>query len=297
MATTNTNTTSTTPQTAAPTQPSQAQLSVGTGATQFTDSSSTLQSQVNNTQVTPVNACPDSSTSLQTDPSPTTGWQTSGDGFGITEYKPPKPTLKSGTNSTPAVGSPSTPPSYKNIRCGNQLNKEIKFKCSLVAGIKLDSCLFTFQKLIQNQLDMAYKLAWSWIQQMFPGNLDYITKIAKLVCAIANEIQMLLCLIQQVMQCILSTIQFVTQLVTWVLTLPMVFLSQIISCIASFMGLITGGLKNMILALASQVTSGVTGCNPFQCAPVSSVYDIGNTASATYDQAFAVGSAAGNLTS
>lgn len=80
------------------------------------------------------------------------------------------------------------------------------------------------------------------------------------------------------MECILSTIQFITQLVSWALSLPMQFLAQLMSCITNFITQIMGGLGDLTSALG-MVLSNIFGCEPYQCTPVTSAYDIGDTAS------------------
>jgi len=249
-----------------------------TGQTKYNDNTSALKTKVNNTKVTKQDPCPKSDSFLQFEGGTSKGMEVSGDGFSLKEYNPPKLSKTAGANGGPAVGSPTTPTPYRDIRCGNLLDKNIDFKCSVVSTIKLDSCLFQFEATIQAYIERQMKLAWSYLLQMFPGNLDYLTKISKLICSIANEIQRIMCLIQQIMECILSTVQFITQLVNWALSLPMQFLSQLMSCITNFVNQIVGGLGDLTGALGMILTN-IFGCEPFQCTAVSSVYDIGDTAS------------------
>lgn len=243
----------------------------------YTDNTSALKQKVDSTKVTKSDPCPKKDQFLQFGGGKSKGIETSGDGFSLTEYNPPRLTKAAGPNGGPAVGTPTTPPAYRDIRCGNQLDKAIDFKCSVVSTIKLESCLFQFEATIQGYIERQMKLAWSYLLQMFPEG-DYFTKIAKLVCAIANEIQRIMCIIQQVMECILSTIEFITQLTTWALSLPMQFLAQIMSCVTNFISQIVGGLGDMTAAL-EMVLSNIFGCESYTCPASTNVYDIGNTAS------------------
>lgn len=257
-------------------QPTSVDFTTVTKNTKFTDNSSNLQKRVDSTTIQQQNPCPKKDSSVQWQ-SNSTGMKVSGDGFSLTEYNPPKLTKKAGVNGGPVAGTPTTPPAYRNVRCGNLLDKPIEFKCSLVSNIKLKSCLFQFEAQIENYIDEQLKVAWSYIQSLFPG-LDYFIKLANTICRVLNEFQRVMCVIQQIMECILSTIQFVTQLVTWALSLPMQFLSQIIQCVNNFMGGITDGMSGLVGALGMAFNS-IFQCQGFECKSVNSVYDIGDTSS------------------
>ena len=228
-------------------------------------------------KVTKPEPCPKKDSSLQFGKSNSTGWKTSGDGFSIVEYNPPKVKKKAGINGTAAVGTPNTATPYKDIRCGNLLEKDIHFKCSLVSSIKLQSCLFKFEATLQNFMDEQLKIVLSYVSSLIPG-LDYILKMANTICKVLNEFQRVMCIIQQVIECIMSTIQFITGLISWALSLPMTFLSQLMTCISNFLGDITGGLSSLtgILGFAS---SAILDCKSVECVKVNNIYDIGDTAS------------------
>jgi hypothetical protein len=248
-----------------------------TNSVSYNGDTSTIKNKVNATKVTQQQKCPDSSIKLQTSPVKSGTANT----FIIT------PLPSAGVNAVPAPGSPSTPTLYKNITCGTLIGSEdVSFKCSLVASIKLNSCMFKLEAMIGAWVEQQAKLIWSFVMQQLPGT-DFFEKMAIKICKIASFLQQIMCLIKQVMDCILSTIQFITQLITWIISLPMIYLSKLISCVTSYISNIVGGLSNMTNALNS-VFSGVLGCQPYVCNPASSVYDIQNTA---YD----VGNSAGSL--
>ena len=259
-------------------QPTSSDFKSITGNTKFTDNTDALKKKVDSTKITKQEPCPKKDNSLQWE-SKSKGMKTSGDGFSLTEYNPPKLTKKSGPNGGPAVGTPTTNTPYRDIRCGNLLDKPIEFKCSLVSNIKLQSCIFQFEAQIENYIDEQLKIAWSYISSLFPS-ADYIIKMANTLCRVLNEFQRVMCLIQQIMECILSTIEFITGLISWALSLPMQFLAQLISCITSFLGGITGGMSGLMAALEMAVSS-IFECKSIECKSVSSVYDIGDTASAS----------------
>ena len=242
------------------------------------DNTSALKTKVDTSKagVKKQEPCPRKDTGLQFVKSNTTGWKTSGDGFSITEYNPPKLKPKAGKNGGPAVGAPNTATPYQDIRCGNLLEKNIDFKCSLVSDIKLKSCMFQFEATIQNYIDEQMKIALSYISGLFPS-ADYFIKMANTICKVFNEFQRVMCVIQQVIECIMSTIQFITGLISWALSLPMTFLSQLMTCVTSFLGGITGSLSDLMKGLAS-VSTAVLDCKSVECAAVSSVFDIGDTA-------------------
>lgn len=258
-------------------QPTSTSFTTVTNNTKFTDNSANLQKKVDSTKIQEQNPCPKSDNSIQWGESKSTGITWSGAGFSLTEYNPPKLTKKSGPNGGPAKGTPTTPTPYRDIRCGNLLDKPIEFKCSLVSNIKLKSCLFQFEAQIQNYIDEQLKIAWSYIQSLFPS-VDYFIKLANTICRVLNEFQRVMCIIQQIMECILSTIQFITQLVSWALSLPMQFLSSLMQCITGFLSGITGGMTGLVDALGMAFSS-IFQCEGFECKSVSSVYDIGDTAS------------------
>jgi hypothetical protein len=271
-----TDTSTTQPTVSAPTQPTSPDVTSVTGTTTVVDNTASLQQKINSTPAKASNPCPNSNTSLQTENKPPKNIGFSGDGFGIVEYNSPKVAKTAGVNGGPVAGGPSTNPIYQDIRCGNLLNKQMDFKCSLVAQIKLQSCLFKFQAMFQAYAERAFKLSFSWLQSLLPSS-DYAISLKNMICKIANMIQEIMCIIQQVQQCILSTIQYITNLITWVLSLGPALVAQLMSCITSFMSQILNGLSSLTKILG--YIFSLIGCQPYQCQAVTSIYDIGNTGS------------------
>ena len=67
----------------------------------------------------------------------------------------------------------------------------------------------------------------------------------------------------------------ITQLITWALSLPMQFLSQIMSCVTSFISQIAGGISSVMSAIGGIVSA--IGCEPYTCQTATSLSDIGDT--------------------
>lgn len=264
-----------------PTLPSQSSMPDSSSVTTivtFRDNTGKIKKQIAATPAQAANPCPPNATSfLQLQGNgKSQGLEFSGDGFSLVETKPPVPPKNAGKNAVPVVGGPSTNPIYRNIRCGNLLDKTITFKCSLVAGIRLNSCLMKFQLVLQAYQERVLKLAFSWLKTLLPSG-DFFEKLAKQICTVANMVQEVVCLIQQVMQCILSTIQFITQLISWVLSLGPALVAQLMACVTNFLSQITNSLSSLTGILA-YVLGDVLGCKPYECKQNASVFDITNTA-------------------
>lgn len=267
--------------------------------TKVTNPVDSIKSSVAATTVPHDQKCPDKSSSIQiSGSSKGPGWK--GEGFTIKEYNPPKPRPNAGVNAVPAAGSASTPPPYKNVTCGNLLDKEIIVKCSLFTSIKLESCLFQLEAVFQNYLESQLRITIAELRQQNPGIADLVENIKELLCNVANEIQRLFCIIQQVINCIMSVIQAITQIITWAISLPAQFLSQIMTCVSSFISQITGGIASLTGALGSVISA--IGCESYQCQAATSLSDIGGTISEVSQGAdiitqsgYKVGNAAGKL--
>ena len=87
-------------------------------------------------------------------------------------------------------------------------------------------------------------------------------------------------MIQQIVQCIISTVTGILNIITWALSIPAKFLAMIMQCITSFISSIFGAMGDLTKTLSTIL--GVIGCKIDECKPVTSIYDIRDTASSIY---------------
>jgi len=209
------------------------------------------------------------------------GANTSGEGFSLQTYTPPKAPAAT-PHANPPKNTASTTTPERGMNCGTNTglaNSRLTFECNFVAGIQLDTCVFKLKKQIDMYVSMAAELIWSKLQDLFPSG-SHIKKFIENICKSFNTIYKMICMIQQIVQCIISTVTGIMSVITWALSVPAKFLAMIMQCITSFISSIFGAMGDLTSILKTVL--GVIGCSIDECKPVTSIYDIGDTANTIY---------------